>query len=309
MGDVSMKSGAGIASALAGQLALAGVSRDGIITEATEGFCAALGLDRSPEGLDLEDVLASCAASSAELDGVRTIRVGAVAGQTRWLRLDWRDAGDAQVLQLIDVGHEWRTIQALGSEQKMRESLLRDAQVGMWSYDPDRDVYRFSSALSLGYPGVEKEIDTEGLAKIRHPHDHAVEAKATHRAVVEGVSGHNEQRYRRADGEWATLRVHYRPGRRRPSGKYEMHGVSLNMTEEARARDEAAVLSRRLDLAMRAVNEGSRAAVDLFPRLLEVLRTETTSREQQRLIRQALSEVKETWRLLPWKNQLVSPCN
>ncbi len=252
----SRENGVGIADAFARMAPLARITENGSILEATPGFADALGADHLLEGRNLEDVLAACAAGSAELDGVRTIRIGAGSGDVRWFRLDWREEGGERLLHLVDVGHEWRTIQALGSEQRLRETLFQDAHVGLWSYDPDRDTYHFATALALGYETANREITTEMLASVRHPDDQAIETEATRRAAIEGGSGHNEQRYRNAAGGWETLRVHFRAGRKRPSGKYEMHGISLNVSEEARARDEAATLSGRLEMAMKTASIG-----------------------------------------------------
>jgi PAS domain S-box-containing protein len=63
-------------------------------------------------------------------------------------------------------------------------------------------------------------------------------------------------RYRTGNGGWTTLRVHYRSGRKLPSGKYEMFGISQNVTELATARDRADTMSDRLELAMSAAGAG-----------------------------------------------------
>jgi PAS domain S-box-containing protein len=50
--------------------------------------------------------------------------------------------------------------------------------------------------------------------------------------------------------------VHYRSGRKLPSGKFEMFGISQNVTELATARDRADTVSDRLEIAMAAANAG-----------------------------------------------------
>jgi signal transduction histidine kinase/CheY-like chemotaxis protein len=63
-------------------------------------------------------------------------------------------------------------------------------------------------------------------------------------------------RYRRADGGWTHLNVHYRAGDLTPSGKYEMYGLSQSVTSLAKARDEATANAQRLRLALKAAGAG-----------------------------------------------------
>ena len=63
-------------------------------------------------------------------------------------------------------------------------------------------------------------------------------------------------RYRTAAGGWTHLLVHYRSGRRLPSGRYEMLGLSQSITSLAHARDEANAIAQRLRLALQAGRAG-----------------------------------------------------
>jgi DNA-dependent protein kinase catalytic subunit len=85
----------------------------------------------------------------------------------------------------------------------------------------------------------------------------------------------------------------------------ELASICYRLWSDFGARDDA-TLSTLFSSHVAAVNEGIRASVDLFPRLLEVLRAESTVTPQQQHFRQAMAQVKEPWRLLPWKNQLLS---
>jgi PAS domain-containing protein len=63
-------------------------------------------------------------------------------------------------------------------------------------------------------------------------------------------------RYRANDAKWRTLRVYYRSGRKLASGLYEMFGLTQDVTELAQARDNADLISGRLELAMAAAKAG-----------------------------------------------------
>ena len=63
-------------------------------------------------------------------------------------------------------------------------------------------------------------------------------------------------RYLTGDGGWKHLRVLYRSGRKLRSGRYEMYGLSQNVTDLAQARDEATLSAGRLKLALAAARAG-----------------------------------------------------
>ena len=94
------------------------------------------------------------------------------------------------------------------------------------------------------------------LKRLQHPDDVEKDAVIRERITAQGGSAEGEMRYRDGDGGWKTLRVHYRAGRRLPSGKFEMFGISQNVTELAPARDQADLMTSRLELAMAAANAG-----------------------------------------------------
>src|SRR5690606_27467727 len=94
------------------------------------------------------------------------------------------------------------------------------------------------------------------LQKLQHPDDIAKENEIRDRLTTQGGSAVGEMRMRGGDGQWHTLRVYYRSGRKLASGRYEMFGLTQKVTELAQARDEADLMSSRLELAMAAANAG-----------------------------------------------------
>ena len=174
-----------------------------------------------------------------------------------WLRLDRMSMPEGGALvRLTDVSCEWGMLRLLTSQRSVRDQLMHDAEVGTWRYDPDTETYYFSSELALGHSGIAKPVPLATLVLIQHPDDQAKDAAIRQRITATGGSADGEMRYRDGQGGWKTLRVHYRAGRKLPSGKHEMFGISQNVTELAVARDQADLAMERLNLAMAAGNAG-----------------------------------------------------
>lgn len=174
-----------------------------------------------------------------------------------WLRLDRTAMPESGVLvRLTEVTGEWGMLRLFTAQRSIRDQLLHDAEVGTWRYDPDMEVYQFSSELALGHSGISKPVPLATLKLIQHPDDQAKDAAIRGRITTVGGADEGEMRYRDGQGGWKTLRVHYRSGRRLPSGKYEMFGISQNVTELATERDKADLVMERLKLAMSAGNAG-----------------------------------------------------
>jgi len=173
-----------------------------------------------------------------------------------YLRLDIQPLGCDSLALLIDVSVERATLDDLRATHHTHSQLMHDAEVGTWRYDPDGDGFRFSSELSLGHEESATPISSATLAQIQHPDDVKMDADIRERITREGGTAESEMRYRTASGEWTHLHVHYRSGRRLPSGRYEMLGVSQSITSLARARDEANANAQRLRLALQAGRAG-----------------------------------------------------
>jgi hypothetical protein len=79
--------------------------------------------------------------------------------------------------------------------QSTRERLMHDAGIGVWRYDPDADVYHFSSELSLGHGTVGAPVPTATLQLIQHRDDRAKDAAIRERITREGGVAEGEMRY------------------------------------------------------------------------------------------------------------------
>jgi signal transduction histidine kinase/CheY-like chemotaxis protein len=226
------------------------------VVEANPHFAALLGKSvQWLKGHSLRDVMQAAAEDVAGEGDETTYRMTSPQGYT-WVRPQRTPLGPRTVVTLINVTAEWRMLGKLGSAKLVKDQLMEEAEIGIWRYDPDRELYYFSYELSLGHKGATAPVPLHVLQSIQHPEDRAKDTAIRERLTRQGGTDESEMRYRNADGGWKTLRVHYRSGRPTQSGRFEMHGVSQNVTEQAKARDIAAKLSSRLELAMQAAGAG-----------------------------------------------------
>ncbi|WP_340644953.1 ATP-binding protein [Phenylobacterium sp.] len=174
-------------------------------------------------------------------------------GEARWVRADQSAGG---LVLLIDVTAEHRMMDAALNASGVRDKLMADAEVGTWLYDPEEDLYFFSSELAFGWSESAAGVPSSVLELIQHPDDQAKDREIRERLTQFGGEAEGEMRYRTADGGWRHLRVLYRAGKQTPSGRYEMYGISQNISPQAQARDEATTSTQRLKLALNAANAG-----------------------------------------------------
>jgi signal transduction histidine kinase len=232
-----------------------------------------LGLDLDTFiGTDIGAVLADRAKDIATA-GLSTVYRFDLSAQSHWFRLDLKSVGPAFVGILADLGSEYGQREEARVYQQTRDRLLLDGKIGTWHYDPDAELYYFSSELNLGHPGAGSPVPVALLQLLQHPDDQEKDGEIRARIVREGGSANAEMRYRQADGSWTHLNVHYRAGRQRPSGRYEMFGISQDITAVALARDEANQLSNRLSAALREADYANRTKTEFLANMSHELRT------------------------------------
>jgi signal transduction histidine kinase/CheY-like chemotaxis protein len=198
-------------------------------------------------------LIAAGAEATEFIDGT-TFRLTGPAGAC-WFRLSLAPFGDQTLASFVDVTAERDAVETGARVFAALEQLMHAAEVGAWSYDPDHDRYQFSTALSLGHQPAQY-VPTETLVVLQHPDDAPRDAEIRERITTLGGSAEAEMRYRDAHGGWRHLRVHYLAGRKLPSGRYEMHGLSQNITPQAMARDQAGANASRLKLALTGAQAG-----------------------------------------------------
>jgi signal transduction histidine kinase/CheY-like chemotaxis protein len=188
-------------------------------------------------------------------EGVQTFGFQCADGP-RWLRLDLQPHGEQVLAVLVDVTGERTVLERMKADFAARGRLMHDAEVGVWRYDPDAELYHFPSELALGHSRIEEPVPLARLRLIQHEDDRATDDAIRERLTREEGSAEADVRYRTGDGGWRHLRVLYRSGRKLKSGRYDMYGLSQNVTDLAQARDEANANAQRLKLAMTAARAG-----------------------------------------------------
>ena len=245
-----------VAQAVVGSMPCCIVDARDRITEVNDAF--ATRLNRAAAhlvGVEILELMRSLSVDESRSTGANCFHLRE-ANKDSWIRLD-RMPGmpGREIVRLVDVSAEWMILTSVATARTVRDTLMSDAEIGTWRYDPDVSAYYFSVPISLGY-GTNEAVPLDVLTRAQHPDDMAKDHAIRERITTHGGFADGEMRYRDGNGGWTTLRVHYRAGRKLPSGKFEMFGVSQNVTELARARDEADLVTSRLELAMAAANAG-----------------------------------------------------
>src|SRR6185312_3990962 len=93
-------------------------------------------------GEPLVQRLRAAAADAPTGDGVQTFGFQCADGP-RWLRLDLRPHGENLVGVLHDVSGERIVLERMKADFAARSRLMHDAEVGIWRYDPEVELYHF----------------------------------------------------------------------------------------------------------------------------------------------------------------------
>ena len=247
---------AAVAQAVVGSMPCCVVDARDRITEVNAAFAACLNRPAAHlVGLEVLELMRGVAVDESRSTGANCFHLRE-ADKESWIRLDRMPGTPGrEIVRLVDVSAEWLALTSVATARTVRDRLMDDAEIGTWRYDPDAKAYYFSVPISLGY-GINEPVPLDVLTRAQHPDDMATDQEIRERITTQGGQANSEMRYRDGKNGWTTLRVHYRAGRKLPSGKFEMFGVSQNVTELAQARDNADLVTSRLELAMAAANAG-----------------------------------------------------
>ena len=249
------------ATPLLEQLAALGIAavrlgQDDAVGEANELFFQLTGI--SPEaiiGQRLADVLESSAVEHNAYGRDAAVYRFATPRGDRWLKPRWGRGPVEGVVTLSDVSSEWSMLGKLVATIEVRDRLMRDADIGVFRYNPDDGTLQFSEALvrrGEELPGYH----ISDVVKDLHQDDVEKDAQVRERLSREGGTATLHLRRRKADGAWRHTLAQFISGRRLPSGKFEIFGLSQNITELVDARDQASVMNDRLEIAMSAASAG-----------------------------------------------------
>ncbi len=240
-----------------GSLGLAAVciDDDSCITSANEPFLHIMGAARDGAiGSGLTEFLESTSQEHKSYgDGV-VYRFAHPRGE-KWLRPKRSRAGEMGLVTFADVTAEWSMLSKLVAAIDVRDRLMRDADIGMFRYNPDDETFHFSEAL-VRRGGPLPAYNLAEIVKDLHQDDIEKDRQVRERLTLQGGTATLHLRRRKPDGTWRHTLAQFVSGRKLPSGKYEIFGLSQNITELIDARDQAAVMNDRLEIAMSAANAG-----------------------------------------------------
>ena len=236
----------------------------------------------------LEQLLSAAADQVSNGEGGKVYCLRTDAGE-RWLRIQTEPCAGGAIALLLDVTAEYALLQRFKADYAARDSLMHAAEVGVWRYDPDQELYQFSSELSLGYEDAGPPVPLTVLQRLQHPDDVAIDDAVRDRLTREEGVAEAEMRYRDGQGEWRHLQVHYRSGEQLPSGRYMMYGISQNVTALAQARDEAKTATASKSDFLASVSHEIRTPMNGIVGVLNLLKREQLTTEGRDLLGEALA--------------------
>ncbi len=161
-----------------------------------------------------------------------------------WMRARARLSADGECLAVLQDITEAKFKEDEIRQMQHSTALLREASgLHVWRYNPETRRYLFNHDVH----GDADENTPEGairsgvqVAGDIHPDDAPEMDRLFKHTLKTGEYGMIEYRNRRAEtGEWGRLRVAWRGMQQLPSGKWEVLGISQDVTELAAARDAA----------------------------------------------------------------------
>jgi PAS domain S-box-containing protein len=223
-------------------------------------------------------------------------------GHTVWVRVAVKQAeGGLTMIVAHDVTAE-RLARTEADLAAQSTGLLRaSAGIYMWKFDPDTGEYTTEAGRTDGIAGFgdQNQVSTGQMSDNIHPEDLAGFGAVYMPTLRTGGAAHYVYRYRaiRADGQeiWARYRSAWRGVRLCDNGKWEIRGITQDITEIADARDAAV---RGEQAARDAAEVKSRFLANMSHEIrtplngvlgvLHLLKNESLSADGQSLVGQAL---------------------
>src|SRR6202046_2791326 len=107
----------------------------------------------------------------------------------QWVRVQTQPCAGGAIALLLDVTAEYALLERFKADYAAREELMHAAEVGVWRYDPDKELYRFSSELSLGHADAGPPVPLAVLRSLQHPDDVAIDETIRDRLTREDGGG------------------------------------------------------------------------------------------------------------------------
>ena len=244
------------------------------------------------------------AAKTLESSGEVNFEHRAITGEGRviWVRLAVKTALDGlSMVVMKDITAERQA--RIDAELAAESTILLRASAGiyMWRFNPDTGEYTTDASRSDGGDGLgdQTQVSTGQMSDNIHPDDLAGFGAVYMPTLRTGSAAQYVYRYRasRPDGQevWARYRSAWRGVRLCDNGKWEIRGITQDITELADARDAAL---RGEQAARDAAEVKSRFLANMSHEIrtplngvlgvLHLLKNESLSADGQSLVGQAL---------------------
>jgi two-component system, sensor histidine kinase len=185
--------------------------------------------------------LADLAALPFQGKGVFTHRIAARSRGALWMRCHAVRGADGWVLMILrDVTADHQ--REIDNEQaRSVTALVREtAGVNTWRYDAEEDRYEINPDFTDHRGGDGRVRSGLSQRQLIHFGDIAAVMSQWEASIATGAPGEAEYRVRLGDDRrWRRTRAAWRGLRQRPSGRWDILGVSADITEIAEARDAA----------------------------------------------------------------------
>jgi signal transduction histidine kinase len=184
-------------------------------------------------------VLADLAALPFQGKSVFTHQIAACSRGALWMRCHAVRGADGWVLMILrDVTADHQ--REVDNEQARSVTALVRATAGVdtWRYDAEEDRYEINPDFTDHGGGLVRTGQSQ--RQLIHFGDIAAVMAHWEASVATGAPGEAEYRLRLGDDRrWRRTRAAWRGLRQRPSGRWDILGVSADITEIAEARDAA----------------------------------------------------------------------
>ena len=233
-------------------------------------------------------------------------RLRAKDGGFRWFRSrSTRPYEGGALIVSVDISDERRRLADRQVKQRANALLRTAAGIFAWSFNPDTGIYTVDPDLSRpAVPGTPATVHPDGTRTMTmqemteqiYPDDRAELTTAFFHTITTGEQQIVVYRHWSPEhGLWATLRAAWLGMRQLPSGKWEVFGITHDMTEVAIARDQALRGERAAQTAAEAksqflanMSHEIRTPMNGVLGVLHLLKQEALSEEGQRLLDEAL---------------------
>jgi PAS domain S-box-containing protein len=209
-----------------------------------------------------------------------------------------RGTSGATIVVLKDVTAEHEETEAAESAHRTSELLRNAAGIFTWKFNPDTGIYLVDADLppqtEPGGPG-SRVLSADQMGSEIHPDDRADVWTAFATTLATGEPQIIEYRHQAEGAPLARLRAAWRGIRRLDSGKWEILGITQDVTAVAEARDAAREGERAAQAAAEAksqflanMSHEIRTPMNGVLGVLHLLKGEKLSEDGRRLLEEAV---------------------